>query len=445
MRAEEAPAGLPRAPLGAARARTAIASGAGASARRSRRTARSGIPRPLDLAAPRTPPRRCSLGEHDFRAFTPTDTQHDVFVRAVEDARWHDRGDHGRARDHRRLVPAPHGADARRDDARARARRPPPAPRGRAAQRRRLDRPAVGPLPGRASATDAVAYDRPCASPSSSSTSTAPSSTRRRSSSPRCGTPRGGARARDPDDELMAAVGGPGLEAQMRAFAPDRVDELVRVYRAHNEPLHDELEAFAGMDDVLVRLKDEGRRLGIVSAKRRSTVELAFARVPLGHLFDVSSAATRPSATSPTPSRCCSRSSASAPSRRTPRTSATRRTTCGPRRRRASTRSASRWGRIHDRERLGRAPTRRRHGGGAACRPLIRRRAPPSCASCSPLALIAYHVARRRRPSTTRPTTALYDELVALEAAHPELVTPDSPTQRVGAPLVGAVPEGRST
>jgi len=33
------------------------------------------------------------MGEHDFRAFTPTDTQHDVFVRNVEDARWHDRGD----------------------------------------------------------------------------------------------------------------------------------------------------------------------------------------------------------------------------------------------------------------------------------------------------------------------------------------------------------------
>jgi tRNA pseudouridine38-40 synthase len=32
-------------------------------------------------------------GEHDFRAFTPTDTQHDVFVRVVESARWHDRGD----------------------------------------------------------------------------------------------------------------------------------------------------------------------------------------------------------------------------------------------------------------------------------------------------------------------------------------------------------------
>jgi pyrophosphatase PpaX len=89
-----------------------------------------------------------------------------------------------------------------------------------------------------------------------------------------------------PDEELMAAVGGPGLEAQMRALAPDRVDELVTVYRAHNEPLHDELVSCAGIDDVLVRLKDEGRRLGIVTAKRRATVELAFGTVPLGHLFE---------------------------------------------------------------------------------------------------------------------------------------------------------------
>jgi pyrophosphatase PpaX len=90
-----------------------------------------------------------------------------------------------------------------------------------------------------------------------------------------------------PDAELMAAVGGPGLEAQMRAFAPERVDELVRVYREHNEPLHEELECCAGIDTVLVVLKEQGRRLGLVSAKRRSTVELAFAQVPLGHLFDV--------------------------------------------------------------------------------------------------------------------------------------------------------------
>jgi pyrophosphatase PpaX len=89
-----------------------------------------------------------------------------------------------------------------------------------------------------------------------------------------------------PDEELMAAVGGPGLEAQMRAFAPDRVDELVTVYRAHNEPLHGDLVCCAGMDDVLLQLKEEGRRLGIVTAKRRATVDLAFANVPVGHLFE---------------------------------------------------------------------------------------------------------------------------------------------------------------
>src|SRR6266550_1004965 len=33
------------------------------------------------------------LGEHDFRAFTPRETQHKVFVRTVESAIWHRRGD----------------------------------------------------------------------------------------------------------------------------------------------------------------------------------------------------------------------------------------------------------------------------------------------------------------------------------------------------------------
>jgi pyrophosphatase PpaX len=91
----------------------------------------------------------------------------------------------------------------------------------------------------------------------------------------------------EPSDELlMAAVGGPGLEAQMHALAPDRVEELVTVYRAHNEPLHDGLVCCAGIDGLLVSLKDEGRRLGIVTAKRRATVDLAFNVLPLRHLFD---------------------------------------------------------------------------------------------------------------------------------------------------------------
>jgi pyrophosphatase PpaX len=88
------------------------------------------------------------------------------------------------------------------------------------------------------------------------------------------------------DEELLRTVGGPGLEAQMEALAPERVEQLVDIYRAHNEPLHESLEACPGMEEVLVRLHEDGRRLGVVTAKRRSTVELAFARIPVGHLFE---------------------------------------------------------------------------------------------------------------------------------------------------------------
>jgi DNA ligase (NAD+) len=49
-------------------------------------------------------------------------------------------------------------------------------------------------------------------------------------------------------------------------------------------------------------------------------------------------------------------------------------------------------------------------------------------------ALIAYHVDDDPFISDAE-YDRLYDELVALEAAQPELVTADSPTHRVGAPL----------
>jgi pyrophosphatase PpaX len=90
-----------------------------------------------------------------------------------------------------------------------------------------------------------------------------------------------------PDAELAAIVGGSNIHDQMRSIDAAQVDELVRVYREHNEPLHDELEAFEGIEHVLAELKAEGRRLGIVTAKRRKTVELAFAVLPLERYFDV--------------------------------------------------------------------------------------------------------------------------------------------------------------
>src|SRR3954447_1464655 len=63
------------------------------------------------------------------------------------------------------------------------------------------------------------------------------------------------------DEELLQTVGGPGLEAQMRAVAPDQVERLGDFSRPHTEPLHDDLQACAGMEDMLVRLHEEGRRL----------------------------------------------------------------------------------------------------------------------------------------------------------------------------------------
>jgi tRNA pseudouridine38-40 synthase len=50
------------------------------------------VSRPLDVEALHEASGKL-VGEHDFRAFTPTETQHEVFVRVVESARWIDSGD----------------------------------------------------------------------------------------------------------------------------------------------------------------------------------------------------------------------------------------------------------------------------------------------------------------------------------------------------------------
>ncbi|MDQ3866896.1 MAG: HAD-IA family hydrolase [Actinomycetota bacterium] len=89
-----------------------------------------------------------------------------------------------------------------------------------------------------------------------------------------------------PDEELVAAVGGATIHDQMRVFDVERVEDLVEAYRAHNTPLHEELEAFEGVDRVLASLRSEGRRLGVVTAKRRRTVDLAFRVLDLGRWFD---------------------------------------------------------------------------------------------------------------------------------------------------------------
>ena len=89
------------------------------------------------------------------------------------------------------------------------------------------------------------------------------------------------------DDVVMASVGGHGIHRQMAAFDEDRVDDLVAAYRAHNLQLYREIRLFPGVEPVLERLRDEGRKLGVVTVKSRMTVELTFELLPLGSYFTV--------------------------------------------------------------------------------------------------------------------------------------------------------------
>ena len=164
-------------------------------------------------------------------------------------------------------------------------------------------------------------------------------------------------RRRFPDEEILARVGGTNLAHQMALLDPDNVDELVRVYREHNDPQYSDLVCFDGVLDVLARLNAEGRRLGIVSAKRRPTIERVLLSAGMGEYFDA--AGSRP--------------------RR-----------CGVRRRFTVRRrcGARGWG-LRRRRRLGRHPPSRgcrrlrRDPGGAAWRPLRRKRPPASASSAS--------------------------------------------------------------
>ena len=90
-----------------------------------------------------------------------------------------------------------------------------------------------------------------------------------------------------PDEVLLARVGAGDLEEQMREFDAERSDELARAYREFYAPLHSELQAFPGMLELLRRLDEEGRTLGIVSAKRHDIVQLALDALGFGDTLDI--------------------------------------------------------------------------------------------------------------------------------------------------------------
>jgi pyrophosphatase PpaX len=93
-------------------------------------------------------------------------------------------------------------------------------------------------------------------------------------------------RRRFPDEQILAQVGGSNLAHQMQLLDADHVDELVRVYREHNDPQYSQLVCFEGVLDVLARLKNEGRRIGVVTAKRNNTVRRVFEGAGIDGYFD---------------------------------------------------------------------------------------------------------------------------------------------------------------
>ena len=84
-----------------------------------------------------------------------------------------------------------------------------------------------------------------------------------------------------PPEELGVTIGGQGIVAQMQAIDRDHADELLEVYKEHNDGLHETLQAFDELLAILPVLKAEGRKLGIVTAKRHRTVGLALERLHL--------------------------------------------------------------------------------------------------------------------------------------------------------------------
>ena len=74
----------------------------------------------------------------------------------------------------------------------------------------------------------------------------------------------------------------------MQAIDAERAEALLETYKVHNDGLHETLEAFDELLAVLPGLAEEGRKLGIVTAKRHRTVGLALDRFPaLADAFDV--------------------------------------------------------------------------------------------------------------------------------------------------------------
>ena len=339
------------------RGRTATGSGAAATPSPVRAAPQLVVAAPIDEATARRRGRRCSSASTtSARSRRPRPSTRSSCAMSSGRA-WHARR-RARARDHRRQLPAPHGPDARRDDARAGAvTSSPSCSRARRARRPATTAPPWGPVPRSASqlltaATNAASIGRmrfpvvlfdldgtlvdsgwmilasdPARDDDACSAATSPT---------RCCWPTSaGRRPRGADARRSTRAGRRAVEA----------------YRAHNAPLHDELEAFPGMLELLEKLDDEGRPARHRHARSAATPSSSRpTRSPLGDGFDVVVGVGRDASAQALPGPDPRRARAARRrARTTRRTSATRRSTSRRRRRPACYAVAVTWGGIHTR------------------------------------------------------------------------------------------------
>ena len=86
---------------------------------------------------------------------------------------------------------------------------------------------------------------------------------------------------------LMANVGQP-LPRQMELLSAEHAGALLDSYRLHNEENHDALiQEFPRVEESLARLHSAGVRVGVVTSKRRFSVDMALKTFPgLGEVVD---------------------------------------------------------------------------------------------------------------------------------------------------------------
>jgi pyrophosphatase PpaX len=87
-------------------------------------------------------------------------------------------------------------------------------------------------------------------------------------------------------EDLIPHMGEP-LYDQMLLFGPERAQELVEVYREHNERIHDELvKEFPGVKSTLSALQEMGVKMAVVTSKMRRTTEMGLSLFGLDQYMD---------------------------------------------------------------------------------------------------------------------------------------------------------------